>query len=121
MTRNADAMLVGVDPVDGSGRRGPREALSPSLLRGARPRGRVARAAKLLLFDVPVVTYFSGLNHEWGHQTAATSSASVRSLSFVGSPWSVGQFAPRWRCRPFPSSHRRGGPCTAAAWRRRGG
>jgi hypothetical protein len=91
MTRNADAMLS-VSILSTAAADHGLAAVSTSLFRGAHPRGRLARAAKLLLFDVPVVTYFSGLNHEWGHQTSADEFGVGSRLSLVGTPWSSRQF-----------------------------
>jgi hypothetical protein len=67
--------------------------VSKSLFRAPTPGGRAMRAAKLLFFDTPVVVYFVGLNHEWGHQASADE-YSVRSrLSFTGTPWSGKPFS----------------------------
>jgi hypothetical protein len=62
-----------------------------SVFRAPRPGGRLARIAKVALFDVPVTVYFTGLNHEWGHQTRADEFG-VRSHLSLGTPWSSRQF-----------------------------
>lgn len=87
MTRNADAMLTVSILSTAAADRGL-ASISTSLFRGAQPRGRLVRAAKLLLFDVPVVSYFTGLNHEWGHQTSSDEFGVRSKLSLVGTPWS---------------------------------
>ena len=92
LTRNADLMLAASILSTAAGDAGL-EALSPSLARGPRPRGRLVRAAKVLFLDFPVVTYFGGLNHEWGHQAAADEFDVESRLYFEGSPWSSEPFA----------------------------
>lgn len=91
MTRNADAMLAASALATAAADNGL-AAVSTTLFRGAHPRGRLVRAAKLLVFDVPVVTYFTGLNHEWGHQTSASEFGVESQLTLVGTPWSSRQF-----------------------------
>ncbi len=87
MIRNADVMLtasvLSVSVTDAALGR-----LSPLLFKGASAAARTSRIAKLVLFDAPVVTYFNGLNHEWGHQTSASEFGVRSRLSFVGTPWS---------------------------------
>ena len=107
MTRNADAMLsasilstAAADTGLAACRR--RSSAAPH------PRGRLARAGKLALFDVPVVTYFPGLNHEWGHQTSADEfgvefEAVARRHAVV-----VAAVPARWRRRRFRSGSGRG-------------
>jgi hypothetical protein len=89
MTRNADvtlaASILSSAAVDNG------LAAWSSVFRAPRPSGRLARAAKVALFDIPVTTYFTGLNHEWGHQTSAHEFG-VRSHLSLGSPWSSRQF-----------------------------
>jgi hypothetical protein len=91
MTRDADLMLsasiLSTAAVDGA-----LAALSPSIFRGSRPSGRFARAFKLVFVDVPVVTYFRSLNHEWGHQTSGDEFDLRTQLSLVGTPWSAERF-----------------------------
>jgi hypothetical protein len=53
----------------------------------------VARATKLSLFDFPLVLFFAGLNHEWGHQTRATEHGVESKLTFTGTPWYGKAFA----------------------------
>ena len=91
LTRNADLMLTASILATAAGDAGL-EALSPSLARGSRPRGRLVRAAKLVLLDSWVVNYVVGLNHEWGHQAAADEFGVESRLYFEGSPWSSKPF-----------------------------
>jgi hypothetical protein len=100
MTRNADLMLSASILATGATDAGF-AALSPSLFRGPRASARVARATKLALFDLPVVYYFVGLNHEWGHQTRSTEYGVDSQLDFIGTPWSSRQFN-LWGLEPFP-------------------
>ena len=92
MTRNADLMLS-ASILSTSATEAALAKVSPSLFRSTRTSARVARATKLALFDVPVVVYFVGLNHEWGHQTRATEYGMDSELSFTGTPWSSQPFA----------------------------
>ena len=87
MTRNADLMLS-ASIISETATEAGLASLSPSLFRSDTWKARTARAVKLALYDIPVVTYFAGLNHEWGHQTRATEFGVLSQLSFVGSPWS---------------------------------
>jgi hypothetical protein len=87
MTRSADLLLsasIASTFVSDAGL----AKVSPSLFRAPQPRGRAVRAAKLVLFDAPIVVYFVGLNHEWGHQASADEYGVRSHLSFTGSPWS---------------------------------
>ena len=89
MTRDADltltASILSVAAADNG-----LAALS-SVFRAPRPGGRLARVARVALFDVPVTVYFTGLNHEWGHQTSADEFGVRSHLSFA-TPWSSRQF-----------------------------
>ena len=89
MTRNADltltASILSMAAADNG-----LAALS-SVFRAPRPSGRLARVARVALFDVPVTIYFTGLNHEWGHQTSADEFGVRSHLSFA-TPWSSRQF-----------------------------
>lgn len=91
MMRNADLLLSGA-VLAGSGT----DALLDKSWAGARRhpglKGRLVRATKLLAFDVPVVAYFVGLNHELGHTTRATEQGFRSRLDFVGTPWSARAF-----------------------------
>jgi len=91
MTGSADLMLS-ASIVSTSGSDAALARLSPSVFRARRPGGRAIRTAKLLLFDTPVVVYFVGLNHEWGHQASADEYRVRSHLSFTGSPWSGNPF-----------------------------
>ena len=91
MTRNADLMLS-ASIISVTATEAGLASLSPSLFRSDTWKARTARAVKLALYDIPVVTYFAGLNHEWGHQTRATEFGVLSQLSFVGSPWSFKAF-----------------------------
>lgn len=91
MTRNADLMLS-ASIISVTATEAGLANISPSLFRSANWKARTVRAVKLALFDVPVVTYFAGLNHEWGHLTRATEFNVESQLSFVGSPWSFKAF-----------------------------
>ena len=91
MTRNADLMLS-ASILSASASEAGLAKVSPSLFRSTRKAARAARAAKLVLFDVPVVFYFVGLNHEWGHQTRATEYGMDSELLFTGTPWSPKPF-----------------------------
>ena len=102
LTRNADLMLAAAI-LSTSASDEALEALSPSLARAPRPRGRLVRAAKLLLLDFPVATYFTTLNHEWGHQAAADEFGVESKLYFEGLPWSNKQFA-LVALSPFPEA-----------------
>jgi hypothetical protein len=100
MTRNADLMLSASILATSAADVGL-TALSPPLFRGPRFAARVARATKLALFDLPVVVYFVGLNHEWGHQTRSTEYGVDSQLSLTGTPWSSNPFR-LWGLEPFP-------------------
>jgi hypothetical protein len=91
LTRNADLMLTAAILATAATDAGL-EAVSPSLARGSRPGGRAVRAAKLMLFDFPVVMYFTSLNHEWGHQAGAREFGVESKLHFEGWPWSSKPF-----------------------------
>jgi hypothetical protein len=100
MTRNADLMLSASILATGA-TDAALAALSPSLFRGSRASARLARATKLAMFDVPVVFFFEGLNHEWGHQTRATEYGVDSKLSLTGTPWS-GKAFDLWAAGPLP-------------------
>ena len=91
MTRNADLMLS-ASILSTSASEAGLAKVSPSLFRSTRKAARAARATKLVLFDVPVVFYFVGLNHEWGHQARATEYGMDSELLFTGTPWSSKPF-----------------------------
>jgi hypothetical protein len=100
MTRNAELMLSASILATAATDAGL-ESLSESLFSGPRASARLARATKLALFDLPVVYYFSGLNHEWGHQTRSSEYGVDSQLSFTGTPWSTTPFR-LWGLEPFP-------------------
>ena len=89
MTRNADVTLAASILSTAAADNGL-AALS-SVFRAPRPGGRLARAVRVALFDIPVTFYFTGLNHEWGHQRSADEFG-VRSHLSVWTPWSSPQF-----------------------------
>jgi hypothetical protein len=91
MIRNADLMLSASILSTAASEAGLAK-LSPSLFRSSRGSARAARAIKLALFDFPVVFYFVGLNHEWGHQARGTEYGVDSHLSITGGPWSAQQF-----------------------------
>ncbi len=53
---------------------------------------RAVRIAKLALFDVPVVAFFTGLNHEGGHISRSREKNFPYSFRVVGGPWSRQRF-----------------------------
>jgi hypothetical protein len=83
---NSSLMLAGSALVTAASEGGLAKA-APSLFNGSGGKGRAARAARLALFDVPVVVYLTGLNHEWGHQARAGEYGISSELSFTGTPW----------------------------------
>ena len=91
MTRNANATFAAavfsVSALD--------RGLNAAGLRRLPPdggRARLLRGAKLALFDVPVVLYFVGINHELGHVARADERGLRLSFALVGTPWSNAQF-----------------------------
>jgi hypothetical protein len=89
VTRNADLSLAGAAIATAAVDKAIAAAWSP------RPGGAAARStrlAKFLLFDVPVVTFLVGLNHEGGHMVRAREQGFPYSFAIVGSPWSARPF-----------------------------
>jgi hypothetical protein len=89
MTRNADLSLAGAVVATAALDRAIAAAWS------GRPdsvASRTTRLAKLAAFDVPVVLFAVGLNHEGGHIARAREQAFDYTFAVVGSPWSSRPF-----------------------------
>jgi hypothetical protein len=91
MSRNADLTLT-VAVLATSGTDALVERAWSGILSRADRTGRIVRATKLVAFDVPVVWYFAGLNHELGHTTRAHEQGIRTRLRITGTPWSGRQF-----------------------------
>ena len=89
MTRHADLTLAGAVIATAAVEKAIAAAWSP---RPDSTASRTTRLAKFLLFDVPVVTFAMGLNHEGGHMVRARQQAFLYSFEVVGSPWSSRPF-----------------------------
>lgn len=89
LTRNADLSLAGAVAATTALDRAIAAVWSP------RPDGlasRTTRLAKFAAFDVPVVLFAVGLNHEGGHIARAREQAFDYTFTVVGSPWSTRPF-----------------------------
>lgn len=91
MTRNADIALSGGVLATSA----IEEAIKAAWLRKLSPAGgvsRTVRIATLVAFDVPVLVFAAGLNHEGGHIARSTEKGYAHSFEVVGSPWSGSPF-----------------------------
>lgn len=89
MTRNADLSLAGAVVATAALDRAIAAAWS------GRPDSAVSRTrrlAKFAAFDLPVVLFAVGLNHEGGHIARAREQAFDYTFTVVGSPWSTRPF-----------------------------
>jgi hypothetical protein len=89
MTRNADLSLAGAVLATTALERAIAAAWST---RPDSATARTTRLARFLLFDVPVVTFAMGLNHEGGHIARSREKAFDYTFAVVGSPWSARPF-----------------------------
>ena len=89
MTRNADLSLAAAVAVTAALDRAIAAAWSP---RRDSAGSRATRLAKFAAFDLPVVLFAVGLNHEGGHIARAREQAFDYTFAVVGSPWSTRPF-----------------------------
>ena len=89
MTRNADLSLAAAVVATAALDRAIAAAWSP---RPDSAASRTTRLAKFAAFDLPVVLFAVGLNHEGGHIARAREQAFAYTFAVVGSPWSTRPF-----------------------------